>query len=621
MGTDAWGVDDGWVDNAGTWRAAPEATLGAIHSTLGASMDRAQGGEAPGRPVWIVRPGSAERLLGPCTLELEDGTDLGEVAALPGDLPLGLHALVPLDGGPSTTLIVSPGRCHLPSDLRTWGVAMQVPTTRSHRGWGIGDLADVRAVASWLARLGAGALALSPLHAPTPGSSIQPSPYYPSSRRWRSPLLIRVEEVPGAASAPEVVRLAAEARAAAADAGRTVDRDAVWRRQRAALELVWASRSVAADDELRRWRAAQGSALEGWARFCALADRHSSRWSTWPRELRHPDGDAVATAAVADHDRVAFHAWLQLLVDEQLARANVGDVRLIQDLAIGVDPEGADAWMLQDLLALDMSVGAPPDDFAPQGQGWGLPPFVPWRLRDAGYRPFAELLRASMARGGGLRVDHVMGLSRLFWIPNGCAPADGTYVRFAGRELLEVLALESARAGAVVVGEDLGTVEEGFRHELNATGVLSTRLVWFEDEPPEQYPRDALAMVTTHDLPTIAGIWTGADEAELDALRRPTPADERGALRQRLDRLVELEPDAPAGAAIDAVHRRLGRSAAVLALATLEDVCEVATRPNVPGTMTERSNWSTALPLLVEELVEDERVAHHLAQLAAGRDD
>jgi 4-alpha-glucanotransferase len=260
-------------------------------------------------------------------------------------------------------------------------------------------------------------------------------------------------------------------------------------------------------------------------------------------------------------------------------------------------------------------VGAPPDDFAPDGQSWGLPPFVPWRLRGAGYRPLAELLRASMAAGGGLRVDHVMGLARLFWIPSGGEPADGTYVRFAGRELLEVLALESARAGAVVVGEDLGTVEPGFRDELRATHVLSTRLVWFEDVPPTAYPREALAMVTTHDLPTVAGVWTGADEAELAALGRPTPADEQGTLRHRLDALGGLDASAPVGEVVDAVHRRLSASPAALTLATLEDLCEVPSRPNVPGTLSERPNWSVALPLTVEELVSDRAVVAHMTAL------
>jgi 4-alpha-glucanotransferase len=435
-------------------------------------------------------------------------------------------------------------------------------------------------------------------------SPVEPSPYYPSSRRWRNPLLIRVEDVTGAAAAPIVAELAAQAHALLAEP--VVDRDRSWDVKRRALEHLWSTRSDRARDDLARWRAEQGAPLEGWARFCALAEVHGAGWSTWPAELRRLDSPAVDEAAAQLADRVAFHAWLQQLLDGQLAAAAAGGVRLIQDLAIGVDPDGADAWVLQDLLALGTSVGAPPDDFARDGQSWGLPPFIPWRLRDAGYRPFAELLRASMADGGGLRVDHVMGLSRLFWIPEGGVPADGTYVRFSGRELLDVLAMESARAGAVVVGEDLGTVEPEFRRELHDTRVLSTRLVWFEDDPPERYPKEVLAMVTTHDLPTIAGVWTGADDAELAALGRPAPAEASARVRDRLARLVELPADAePCDVAV-AVHRRLAQSPAQLVLATLEDVCGLEARPNVPGTTDERANWSAALPRPIEDMCSDE---------------
>lgn len=614
MSTDGWGIDDGWEDTGHRWHAAPESTLEAI----GAAMGRTPDEHPPGRDVAVVRPGQRSTLAALSQLELEDGTDAGTIDRLPGDLPLGIHRLLRHDDGTESAIVVSPGRCLLPPDLRTWGVAMQVPTTRSRAGWGIGDLADVAAVARWLDRLGAGALALSPLHAPTPVGPVQTSPYYPSSRRWRSPLLIRVDDVPGAAGNAEVADLAGRARAASS--GVVLDRDAVWRSQRAALELLWAGRGSATIDDVQRWRSVQGEPLEGWARYCALAEEHGARWSRWPLALRHPERAQVAAAAGRLEDRVAFHAWLQLLVHRQLQAANAGGVRLIQDLAIGVDPDGADAWLLQDLLALDVSVGAPPDDFAPDGQHWGLPPFVPWRLRDSGYRPLAELLRASMTRGGGLRVDHVMGLSRLFWVPAGRPASEGTYVRFAGRELLEVLAMESARAEALVVGEDLGTVEPAFRRELQATDVLSTRLVWFEDGPPEQYPREALAMVTTHDLPTVAGVWSGADQVELDGLGRPS-GDGPDVIRDRLEALVGLGAETPVGAVVDEVHRRLGQGAAMVSLATLEDLCEVPLRPNVPGTTDERPNWSRALPLAVEELTTDAAVGEHLRSLADARAD
>ncbi|MGQ0830515.1 MAG: 4-alpha-glucanotransferase [Microthrixaceae bacterium] len=617
MTTDAWGIDDGWIDTAGRWHAATPETLALVATAVG----RDGTPHPPGRGVQIVRPGAAARIATPSRLLLEDGTTVDVVDRLPPDVPLGLHWIEPIDGSPATTLIVSPGRCHLPVDLREWGVTMQVPTTRSRAGWGVGDLADVRAIAHWLAELGAGALALSPLHAPTPTEPLERSPYYPSSRRWRSPLLLRVDEVPGANALDELPALARAARAASARAGATLDRDAVWRSQRAALEHLWRAQSDTVRDALSRWRATQGTALEDWATFCALAEVHGRRWSTWPVALRHPRDPGVIRTREARADLVSFHCWLQWLLEGQLARASSAGVRIIQDLAIGMDPDGADAWALQDLLALDVSVGAPPDDFAPHGQQWGLPPFVPWRVRDLGYRPLAEQYRASMASGGGVRVDHVMGLDRLFWIPRGRSPSEGTYVRFPAHELLEVLALESARAGALVVGEDLGTVEVGLRDALRDAGVLSTRLVWFEDEPPDRYPIQSVAMITTHDLPTLTGMVSGADEAELISLGRPTPAADRVALQQRLERLVGTTEGSPPGPLIDAAHRRLGESPSALALATLEDLCEVHRRPNVPGTTDERANWSVPLPMSVEELLASPVVAAHVAGLAAGRAD
>jgi len=280
----------------------------------------------------------------------------------------------------------------------------------------------------------------------------------------------------------------------------------------------------------------------------------------------------------------------------------------VQDLAVGVDPGGADAWRWQDLLAEGFSIGAPPDDFQPDGQTWGLPPWVPWRLRDVGYRPLAELLQASLVAGGGLRIDHVMGLSRLFWVPDGGTPADGAYVRFPGRELLDIVALESARAGAVIVGEDLGTVEPAFREELLATGILSTRLVWFEAEPPERWPAQALAMVTTHDLPTLAGMSGGED----------SPPE----MLANLERLVGPVVGRDAADVGADVHRHLGASPAAFALATLEDALAVVERPNVPGTTdSERPNWSVALPTAVDDLPEHAGATCTLLALAEARAD
>lgn len=619
MATDGWGIDDGWWATDGTWRPTEPGTHHRLRAAMGAAPHEIDPPVGPG--IVVARPGTPTALLGPARLVLEDGTDAGILSELPPDLPIGLHALLGPDGESLATVLAGPGRCHLPDGWRTWGLVAQVPTSRSRRSWGIGDLADVRSLAAWVAAEGGGALGLSPLHAPTPVSPLPASPYSPSSRRWRSPLLLRVDEVPGAAGDP-VVDTAARAARALLDEP-LLDRDRCWHHQRQALEHLWTTGPGAADPRLVAWRAEQGAAIEGWARYCALAERHGPSWHDWPADLRHPESPGVDRAVAGLGDRVAFHAWLQLLLHDQLhaVTREAPQVRLVQDLAIGADPGGADAWLLQDLLALGVSIGAPPDDFAHEGQRWGLPPFVPWKLRAAGYRPLADLLRTGMAIGGGLRVDHVMGLTRLFWVPSDEGPSRGAYVRFAGSELLEVLALESARAGAVVVGEDLGTVEPELRAELADRRVLSTRVVWFEDDGPDRYPQQSQGVVTTHDLPTVAGVWTGADDAELAALDRPAPPEATAEVRERLRRLVELAPDAPVADVVAVAHQRLSEGASALVLGTLEDLCEVRERPNLPGTTTDQrpANWSTPLPVPVDDLPGHDGARRAVQALAAPR--
>jgi 4-alpha-glucanotransferase len=322
---------------------------------------------------------------------------------------------------------------------------------------------------------------------------------------------------------------------------------------------------------------------------------------------------------VADHaDRVAFWAWVQMLLDDQLSRAGE-TLPLLNDLAIGVDPDGAEAWAHQDLLALDCRVGAPPDRFNLEGQDWGLPPFVPWKLREAGYEPLAELWRSALGTGGGLRIDHVMGLFRLFWMLPDQAAADGSYVRYRHDELLAVLAIESTRAQSIVVGEDLGTVEDGVRETLAESGVLSTRLVWFDNEPPELFPAQAFAAVTTHDLPTVAGVWSGEDLADQRAAGLRTDEDAAAELRDRLAGVAEVVADAPVEDVIVGVHRRLARAPSAVVGATLEDALGVTQRPNMPGTVAERPNWSLALPLRLDEVLGDPLVNAVAAGMREGR--
>jgi len=597
MATDAWGIDDGYHDVAGRWHPTSEETRAALRAAMG---DGEVPPPEPASPLWVVRAGAAEPLLGPCELRLETGEVLRAQHALPPDLPIGYHELHPDDGGPVTRLFVTPGRCHLPAGLRAWLPVVQLPSCRSAESWGIGDLADLRAIATWAAGRGAGMVAVSPLHAPLPLAHVEPSPYRPSSRRWLNPLLLRVEEIPGAAADPDVRELAARARRLNREP--VVDRDAVWELKRRALELLWERHGP--DARFARWRAEQGEELERYARFCALAEHHGRGWRSWPAELRRPDAPAVDRFAADHADRVAFWAWVQHLAADQLRRAEE-PVALLTDLAVGVDPDGADAWALQDLLAEGVSVGAPPDEFNRAGQDWGLPPFVPHALREAGYAPLASLWRAAMGHGGGVRIDHVMGLFRLFWIPPGGGPEDGAYVRYRADELLAVLAIESARAGAVVVGEDLGTVEPEVRAALGEAGVLSYRLVWFEGAPPEEWPAQALAAVTTHDLPTVAGVWSGDDAADQRAAGIEPDEAALAGLRDRLVSLTGLGPDADVEDVVVAVHARLARAPSALVAATLEDMLALRRRPNLPGTTHERPNWSIGLPVPLADVFTD----------------
>ncbi len=294
----------------------------------------------------------------------------------------------------------------------------------------------------------------------------------------------------------------------------------------------------------------------------------------------------------AHGDRVRFHEWVQWLLDDQLRIASRGGASIVNDLPVGFDPGGFDAWAWQRLIAAGARVGAPPDRFNPHGQDWGLPPFVPHRLRAAHLAPFIETVRAALRYAGGLRIDHVMGLFRLWWIPVD-APGGGAYVRYPADELLAVLAIESRRAGAVVIGEDLGTVARGVRRSLARRGLLSTRLVLFERRGMDRLPRSVLAAVTTHDLPTVAGAWRRSDLADQRAAGLDPDPRDLEILRERLARTAGVAPDASVEELVLRVHRALAASPAALVSATLEDALRVETRPNLPGTTrAQRANWS-----------------------------
>jgi 4-alpha-glucanotransferase len=589
----AWGVAQGYHDISGRWVEPEPESVSRVLASLGAGAP-----EPPPSPVRFVEQGSAPEVEEPCEVVTEDGARLAASERLPADLEPGYHRLYRLRDDASWLLVVTPRRCYFPEELRAWGWAAQLYAVRSRSSWGFGDLADLRELARWSSGLGASILLLNPLHASTPIPPQEPSPYYPSSRRFRSPLYIRVEEVPGAERLGG--RLAALAEAGRAlNSSRVIDRDRVLKLKMAALEEVFTAKS-AGFEEFERYRELEGDGLEAYATFCVISEAVREPWQTWPEELRHPASPAVAEFRNANARRVRFHQWLQWQLDVQLREA-AGGIGLVHDLAIGVHPSGADTWLWQEQFGHGMRVGAPPDPFNAAGQDWGLPPFDPWRLRAAAYEPFIQTIRAAFRHGAGLRIDHVMGLFRLFWIPAGTGPAHGVYVQYPFTDLLDILALESWRARSFVVGEDLGTVEDRVREQMAARRIIAYHLLWFEDRPPETYRLDAMAALTTHDLPTLAGVWEGSDSDP--------------AVRERLRRFTGAGDDSPTEMVAEAAHRALAAAPSRLVTATLEDAVGVPERPNRPGTTTEWPNWSLALPLSLEELEADPRPARLAAAL------
>jgi malto-oligosyltrehalose trehalohydrolase/4-alpha-glucanotransferase len=579
---------------------------------------------------------------------------------LEGDLPWGYHRLAVTPGDAETTLIVTPGSCWLPPAFaegrRLWGIAAQLYLLRADSDWGIGGFGELRSLIDLAAAHGADVIGLNPLHALFPDDPEHASPYSPASRLLLNILNIDIAAVPELADSREAQELIGSAdfrqSLAACRARHLVDYVRVAELKLRVLHMLFEAAQAAKGHA--RWgaftafRRAHGEVMECNCLFLALREHLSSRdparsdWHAWPDEYRDPASPAVAHFAEQHRQRLDFLAWLQWLADEQLGAAAASaaaagmTVGLYRDLAVGADRAGAETWANAAAVVSDATVGAPPDIYNPAGQNWGLPPFHPHALREEGYRSFVQLVRANMRHAGGLRIDHAMGLQHLYWVPQGESPAAGAYVRYPLDDLVGILALESHRHRCLVVGEDLGTVPEGFRERMAAANILSYRVLFFEQDqsgaflPPNAYPALALAVVGSHDLPTLRGWWEerdldlkerlglfpgAAEAARQREMRRRDKAQLLAALRR--EELIPApgaapstgsgprgagdgDPDIPQLAR--AVHAYLARTPCMLVMAQIDDLTDEADPVNIPATSDEHPNWRRRLSMTLEQL-------------------
>ncbi|WP_218508976.1 malto-oligosyltrehalose synthase [Variovorax sp. dw_308] len=608
----------------------------------------------------------------------ESRTDVNGVAhcerrvAFTVALPMGYHRLT-LDDLPGETLVISaPPNCYNPpamkDDVRVWGPAVQLYALRSNRNWGVGDFTDLARFAQQAAQRGAGILGLNPLHALFPHNPAHASPYSPSSRVQLDVLYIDVEAVDEFRECePAQQRVRApefQARLTALRDTELVDYPGVAAAKFEVMELLYAhfrtqhiAHGTASAAAFDAFRADRGDALRKHGLYEALQEHfHQSDpgtwgWPVWPEAYRSPDTPEVAHFAESHAERIGYFEYLQWQAARQLGyvreqcQALGMAVGLYLDLAVSVDRAGSDAWCERELFALGASVGAPPDEFNPNGQGWGLPPLRPDKLRSSGYRFFIETLRGSMRGAGALRIDHVMGLMRLFWIPPDKTPQDGAYVHYALHEMLAIVAIESQRQRCMIIGEDLGTVADEMRGALARFQVLSYRLLYFERnhegdfKAPDEYPRHALVAISTHDLATLTGWWAGHDlRLRLTLGLFPSQAifekqlfdraQERVRLLLAVQRVGLLSADAVveatgaqtlSAATVTAIHAYLASTPSQVMMVQLEDTVGMLEQANMPGTTDSQPNWRRKLRLDLPQLAADVPTQQLCEALAAIR--
>ncbi|GAB2803119.1 4-alpha-glucanotransferase [Halomonas shantousis] len=602
-----------------------------------------------------------------CSLTLESGPSRSVTANADGQLPaieeVGYHRL--RIGDTELTLAVAPRQCFSPADAceqsqpRLWGVAAQLYALRRPGDGGIGDTLALETFAEKAGEQGAAALAISPTHAMFSNDPERYSPYSPSSRLLLNVLYAAPEGLVGEDAVKNAIdRCGLEAELRRLEADDYLDWPAAGRAKLTWMKALYDDVMVRTDEaaetlreQLAQFRRAEGSMLEDHCRFEALqAQRPEGYWRDWPEPLRDPGSPEVARFAEENAREVGFYAFLQWLVAQGLTRAqtaarNAGmAVGLIADLAVGADDAGSQSWSRQAEMLEGVSVGAPPDTFNVYGQDWGLAAFSPHGLMRSGFRSFIDMLRASFRHAGGLRIDHVLGLMRLWLVPHGVSPREGAYVRFPLEDMLRLVALESWRHRGIVIGEDLGTVAPGFREQLVARGILGMQVLWFEQDaqgdflPAKAWTDDAMATTSTHDLPTVAGWWAGNDidwRSRLGLLGEDQSAEDerqaRGEARAKLADVLGLTgnrqgpetldaADFPASRVLDAAARHIGLTPAPLVLLPVEDVLGLEEQANLPGTLDEHPNWRRRWMAEASSLLTPAEVRHRLEELARARD-
>jgi 4-alpha-glucanotransferase len=522
-------------------------------------------------------------------------------------------------------------------DQRSWGLTAQAYALRSLRNWGIGDFEDLARLAEFAAKRGADFIGVSPLHALFLADPSRISPYSPSSRNFLNPLLIAPDRVPGYADISKRHSLNADLEALRET--ELIDYVGVYRAKLPVLEALFAhflkTGDAEAKDVFEHYCYERGEALEAHALYEALSEFMVVRggnvaWTTWPKELQDPKNIAVRDFARSAKTRIAFHSWLQWVAHAQLAnahaRARAAGMRigLYLDLAVGISPDGSRCWLDGPAIARQARVGCPPDPFSALGQDWGLVPFSPVGLAEERLEPLRAVLRDNMKHAGALRIDHAMGLERLYWIPEGHTAVDGAYVAYPFRELLESVAEESWISQTIVIGEDLGTVPPGFTDTMVRAGLLSYQVFYFSEREgvwmaPHAYRREAMVCASTHDLPTLRGWWISNDINWRVKTGRSTETE---AVMQRHDRMLDrkrlldalmgaqaLQPDTAYGKAEDmpddvlvAVHRFLAATPCRLFAVQLDDALGTREQANLPGTVDEHPNWRRKIAVPIEAL-------------------